>query len=408
MVQKFFSQDTTRHRRHRDAPFADERDRYLQHCVDQGATRATLRVKSNELLWIAWHLDASAPQGVDIETLQDIARARQSAFKGATTARRLIDIARPWLKFLGWWRVPIADLGFQNQLDRYVVWMRDERGFSPSTVEQWQAKTAKFLLWCEQTNRQLSALQPSDIDSYFVSEGTGRWSRVSVANTASALRAFLRYAAAQGECDVRVPEAIRRPRIYEQESLPYAPGWSEVRRILSDPAIGRPHDVRDRAILMLLSIYGMRSGEVASLRLDQIDWRGHVLRLFRLKRRQAQVYPLLPSVAEALALYIDTVRPPAACKEVFIRLQAPWHRLASNSLYDIVNRRFVEFGIQAAHRGPHALRHACATRLLAEGLTLKEIGDHLGHRTTAATRTYAKVDMVSLREVGAFDLGDLQ
>ena len=81
--------------------------------------------------------------------------------------------------------------------------------------------------------------------------------------------------------------------------------------------------------------------------------------------------------------------------------------MAPNSLYDIVNRRFVEFGIQAAHRGPHALRHACATRLLADGLTLKEIGDHLGHRTTAATRTYAKVDMVSLREVGAFDLGDL-
>ena len=94
-----------------------------------------------------------------------------------------------------------------------------------------------------------------------------------------------------------------------RESLPYAPGWSEVRRILSDPAIDKPRGIRDRAILMLLSIYGMRSGEVASLRLDQIDWHGHALRLFRLKRRQAQVYPLLPSVAQALALYVDTVQP---------------------------------------------------------------------------------------------------
>ena len=407
MFQEFFCQDTARHRRHRDAPFADERERYLQHCAEQGATRATLRVKSNELLWIAWHLDASAPQGVNIEKLEDLARERQSTFKGTTTARRLIDIARPWLKFLGWWRSPVAEFGFQNQLDRYVVWMRDERGFSPSTVEQWRAKTAKFLQWCELTNRQLSTLQPNDIDNYFVSEGAGRWSRVSVANVASALRVFLRYVATQGQCDARVPAAICRPRIYEQESLPYAPGWSEVRRILSDPAIDKPRGIRDRAILMLLSIYGMRSGEVASLRLDQIDWHGNALRLFRLKRRQAQVYPLLPSVAQALALYVDTVRPPTACKEVFISLHAPWRRLAPNSLYDIVNRRFVEFGIQAAHRGPHALRHACATQLLADGLTLKEIGDHLGHRTTAATRTYAKVDMVSLREVGAFDLGDL-
>jgi len=64
--------------------------------------------------------------------------------------------------------------------------------------------------------------------------------------------------------------------------------------------------------------------------------------------------------------------------------------------------------IQAAHLGPHALRHSCAAKMLADGLTLKEIGDHLGHRSTASTMTYAKVDMVGLRQVGEFDLGDLQ
>jgi integrase/recombinase XerD len=72
-----------------------------------------------------------------------------------------------------------------------------------------------------------------------------------------------------------------------------------------------------------------------------------------------------------------------------------------------VSRRFIEFKVQAAQGGPHALRHACATRLLANGLTPKEIGEHLGHRTTGATRTYAKVYTVFLCEVGAFDLEDL-
>ena len=57
--------------------------------------------------------------------------------------------------------------------------------------------------------------------------------------------------------------------------------------------------------------------------------------------------------------------------------------------------------------GPHRLRHACAARLVAQGLTLKEIGDHLGHRSTSATRVYAKVDLHGLREVAAFDLGEL-
>jgi integrase/recombinase XerD len=406
MFQKLYTDEAARGR-HRNAPFAEERERYLQHCANLGATRATLLVKSTELLWFACHLDSSAPQGIDSEKLQEIARVRQSICTGATAARRLTDIARPWLRFLGWWRVPVIALRFQNQLDQFVIWMRDERGFSSLTVERWQTHSRMFLQWCEQTDRQLCALQPGDIDHYFISEGTGRWSRVSVSSIASALRMFLRHAASLGVCDPRLADTVRRPRRYEQESLPCAPGWDDVRRILADTETNKPKDIRDRSILMLLAIYGLRRGEVAALRLDQIDWSGRVLRLFRLKRRQAQVYPLLPSVAEALARYIDRVRPKTPCQEVFIRMQAPWHPITPGAIYDIVNRKMAALGIQIAHHGPHALRHACAAQLVADGLTLKEIGDHLGHRSTSATRIYAKVDLVSLREVGDFDLGAL-
>jgi integrase/recombinase XerD len=52
-------------------------------------------------------------------------------------------------------------------------------------------------------------------------------------------------------------------------------------------------------------------------------------------------------------------------------------------------------------------RHACATHLLAQGLSLKEIGDHLGHRSSDATRIYAKVDLAALRGVGDFNLEGL-
>ena len=170
----------------------------------------------------------------------------------------------------------------------------------------------------------------------------------------------------------------------------------------------KPRDIRDRAILLLLAIYGMRSGEVAALRLNQVDWAGRTLRLFRLKRRQPQIYPLVQSVAEGLARYIDTIRPQSSCPEVFLCMQAPRRPMKAGSIYDVANRRFVALGIEAAHQGGHALRHACATRLLAAGLSLKEIGDHLGHRSTSATSIYAKVNMAALREVGAFDLGELQ
>jgi integrase/recombinase XerD len=395
--------------RQRDtASFADERNGYLRHCADRGASPRTLKLKRNELLWISRHLDSRASQGVGMEVLLRIAQERENLHGATTAARRVIDIGRPWLRFLGWWCEPIVVFRYQSELDRYIAWMRDDRGFTPSTVEQWARIVGGFLRWCERTNRQLADLQAGDIDEYFATQGTGRWSRVSVANTASALRGFLRYAAMQGMCAVNLAASICRPRLYQQESLPYAPDWSDVRRMLADAGTDRPRDIRDRAILLLLAVYGMRSGEVAALRLDQIDWAGRTIRVFRLKRRQPQIYPLLPSVAEALAAYIDTVRPSSSCPEVFLCIQAPRRPLKAGSIYDVANRKFVALGIEAVHRGGHALRHACAARLLADGLTLKEIGDHLGHRSTSATCTYAKVNMVSLREVGSFDLGDLQ
>jgi integrase/recombinase XerD len=391
-----------------DAPFADERNRYLLDCADRGASPAVLKIKRNELLWICRHLNPHACKGVDLGMLLCVAQERQRLHSAATAARRVVDIGRPWLRFLGWWREPTVVSPYQGQLDRYLAWMRDDRGFTPSTVEQWARMTGRFLRWCEQTNRRLTDLKAGDIDGYFATQGLGRWSRVSVANTASALRGFLRYAETEGMCAANLAASIARPRLYQHESLPYAPDWSDVRRMLAHADTDKPRDIRDRAILLLLAVYGMRSGEVAALRLDQIDWPGRTVRLFRLKRRQPQVYPLLPSVAEALSVYIDTARPPSTLPEVFLCMQAPRRPIKAGSIYDVAKRRFVALGIEAAHRGGHALRHACAVRLLAGGLTLKEIGDHLGHRSTSATSIYAKVNMASLREVGAFDLGELQ
>jgi integrase/recombinase XerD len=205
-----------------------------------------------------------------------------------------------------------------------------------------------------------------------------------------------------------VLESIYAPRRYKLESLPYALSWADVRRVLASADSSTPRDVRDRAILMLLAVYGLRSGEVAALRLDQIDWAGRQLFIWRTKRQQPQLYPLLASVAEALARYIDAARPRAPHPQVFIRLHAPHQPISTSCIYNAVSSRLRTLGIKAAHLGPHALRHACAAKLLAEGLSLKEIGDHLGHRSTAATMTYAKVDLAALRQVGDFDLGELQ
>jgi hypothetical protein len=89
-----------------DVPFADERERYLRYCAEQGATLASLKIKRNELLWIAKRLDPDAHLGIGIEVLQQIGNERQSLHGAVTAVPRVVDIWRPWLRFLGWRHAP--------------------------------------------------------------------------------------------------------------------------------------------------------------------------------------------------------------------------------------------------------------------------------------------------------------
>ena len=130
------------------AAFADERDPYLRHCTDHGASPTTLKLKRNELLWISRHLDSHASQGVDMEALLRIAQMRHDLHGATTAAQTVVDIGRPWLRFLGWWQEATVVFPQQSELYRYVSWMLDDRGFTPSTVEQWARIVGRFLRWC--------------------------------------------------------------------------------------------------------------------------------------------------------------------------------------------------------------------------------------------------------------------
>lgn len=407
MFEIIFSQRVTIER-HRSGPYANERERYLRHCAAVGCTANSQRTAAVATLRVAHQLTPTDTGGINAERLRILVE-RCTEGAGPKAGESLTKLTRPWLKFLGWWRKSTTPpLAFAAELDQFVCWMRDERGLTPCTVEQWRDRTAVFLRWCEQRGLALTTLAPEDIDAYFVSYGASRWSRISASHIAKMLRVFMRHAARQGSCSARLAESIVSPRLYRLETLPYALDWTDVRRLIDGAAGDTELDIRDRAILLLLAVYGLRRGEVAALRLDCVDHERHQLHIWRLKRRQPQVYPLVPSVAEALRRYIDCVRPAAAHHQVFITAHAPRSPISATGIHGIVNRRLRELQVQAAHLGPHALRHACASKMLAEGLTLKDIGDHLGHRSASSTSIYTKVDLAGLRAVGELDLGDLQ
>jgi integrase/recombinase XerD len=413
MFDQFFTQPWIIDR-HTNAPFAEQRARYLNHCKDRGDSRATLSLKAHELLWVARKLKSFPDLEISMAQLWGVAahwRDREAAcgrkLNGRWTSRRFIDIAGAWLRYLGHLRKPEVPIPFQSRLDEYCSWARRERGLCETTIERFRGAIVQFLRWYGDLGQPIERVRVNDVDAYLAYGRSRGWCRVTVQNNAGTLRVFFRYAAEQGWCDINLPNAIQGPRIYALEGLPAGPTWADVQRMFAALDQSHPKDLRDRAILMLLTIYGLRASEVAQLRLEDIDWEHDLVRLPRVKRRQPMTYPLLPSVGNAIVNYLRAVRPTSAHRQVFLTLQSPYRPLSRRGIYGVVAPRLKSLGVCTRHFGPHSLRHACAARLVAEGLPLKEIGDHLGHRSTAATRIYAKVDLPGLRQVAAFDLGEL-
>jgi site-specific recombinase XerD len=233
----------------------------------------------------------------------------------------------------------------------------------------------------------------------------GHYCRATVRNRVGTLRSFFRYAELQGWCRQGLAATIKTPRVFTQQALPRGPSWDEVRQAVALTEGDRAPDIRDRAILLLFAVYGLRAGEVIRLCLEDFDWERELLTVRRSKSGRPRSYPLAGPVGAAILRYLKEVRPRTAVREVFLTRGAPLRPVNGSTLFLIVKRRLQVISPSLPHHGPHALRHACATHLLEQGLSLKEIGDHLGHRHPDTTRIYTKVDLSRLRQVSDMDLG---
>lgn len=183
------------------------------------------------------------------------------------------------------------------------------------------------------------------------------------------------------------------------------PAWEDVGRLLTALETDNARDIRDRAMMMLCAIYGLRSSEIIRLTIENIDWEHNQISIWRPKQQHKQIYPLDLAVGNAIIRYLREARPNSVQREIFLTLRAPYRPLSTGVIRHAVGTRFKTLDIRCPRRGPHALRHACATHLVQQGLTLKEVGDHLGHRSSSATRVYAKVDLPALREIAVLPFG---
>ncbi|KAA6461899.1 integrase [Acidobacteria bacterium AB60] len=398
-------------RRHRSAPLVKEREQFLTHLLQIGWDANRVRATASYLVRIVQIMGLTSLRKVELREIEE-AGARWASNSGPErmlkcrppSPRAFAITARHWLRFHGALILRTPPLGpFEAQLAEFRSAL-ESRGLAATTIRDCVNRVGHFLQWASERHEGLSFISVNDVDDYLASKREAGLRLITIRGLCVALRAFFIVAEERGWCPPGIWRGILKPRFPAYTESAKGPSWSDVRRLIRSVDGRTPVALRDRALFLLFSIYGLRASEVARLRLDDFDWRNETFCVHRAKRGGIQQFPIQYEVGEAILDYLRCGRPRCACRNIFLTVQLPWRPFEARSMWGVIGKRMKRLGIQSERCGPHSLRHSCATQLLKTGSSLKEIADFLGHRTVRSVATYAKYDRRSLRKVAAFSL----
>ena len=288
-----------------------------------------------------------------------------------------------------------------RELQDYCDHAVDVCGLAPATLTSRRQWIGRFLTHLFPTGGLcFSRLGPKDIRDFFAEKCQGNQPGSSQV-VASSVRSYLRFRSLRHADSVEtLIAAIPLVACWRLASLPVYLKKEELAKLMSAFETAGPQRQRDYAIVRCLVDLGLRSCEVAALRLDDIDWKNGTLTVRVGKSRRADVLPLPAVTGEAIADYLHKARPATESRAVFVRHRAPHDvPVDASVIRSVVRLAAARSGLTGWLHGPHRLRHSAATRMLHGGATLKEIADVLRHRSLDTTAIYAKVDLKRLSAV---------
>jgi site-specific recombinase XerD len=281
-------------------------------------------------------------------------------------------------------------------LTAFFQWMREQRDTVETTLHNYRSHILELL---EKLGEEPSKFNAKGLRS-FVMEACEKRGWAAAKTCTTALRMFLRFLIAEGECAAGLDAAIPVLAHWRLATLPRYLQEAEVERVIASCDPKSPVGQRDRAILLLLARLGLRAGDIVGLRLCDLDWRGAWIHVYGKSRRQTRL-PLTQEVGQALVAYLQDGRPQTDSDAVFVRCRAPYRAFGSHcAVSAIVDRALRRAAVTRPSRGAaHLLRHSVATSMLRHGASLQDIAALLRHRSTETTQIYAKVDITWLRRI---------
>lgn len=289
---------------------------------------------------------------------------------------------------------------WQKTIDSFLEFRRVHRGVSAGTLTRYRGLLLPFARHVSPPTQQvgLHAIAAHHVDDFIVQLARSH-SRDWAKHASSTIRAFLRYLAMLGHVPAELAAQVPYPRTYRLAGLPRALDPKDLKRVLRSVRRSVRGGRREYAILMIFATYGLRVGDVASLRLDDIRWRDASIAIMVAKTGRPLVLPLTDAVGDAIADYLQRERGQCDRRELFLALQKPFVPLTAPCISTLVGQAMRRVGVKLPHVTSHAFRHGFATRLVRNGVAIDTVASCLGHASSESTLIYTKLNIEDLRSV---------
>lgn len=292
---------------------------------------------------------------------------------------------------------------FKGEIGRIITDFINYRGsilkLSENTIQSYVFHLYPFC--CHMNNegvKQIGDIKASEILSYIEQMDPNASANKHV--SLNILKIFFRYLHEHQILSVDYSRIIPKDNYTNQPKLPSTFTDKEIDTLLKAVDRGSPKGKRDYAILLLAIKLGLRASDICELRFENINWGSNVLTIIQYKTGKTLELPLLPEIGNAIIDYLKFGRPVSQESHCFIHVQAPYNRIHTSDLGNIVRKYITLAGINCSNRkhGPHALRHSFASALLKAKAPLPVISEVLGHKNMASTMFYLRIDINSLRK----------
>jgi integrase/recombinase XerD len=285
---------------------------------------------------------------------------------------------------------------FSQIIDNYLQYL-DRVGLSASTIDRNQRELTHFDWYLQdQGVVSLNRVSISNLDQ-FVRTRCSATNLKGIHRINSTLRRFFKYLYVSDLISRDISAYIVAAPCFRLSDVPKFLTEDELKAILNFPKPLSKTAIKEKAILAVILMNGLRIGEVAGLTLDDIDWDKKLITVRNRKNNTPLITILAAYTQAALMEYITEARPAGREeRNIFFTSLAPIKPLNSRAITQVMRRLLRKNSITFG--GGHRIRHTFATHALESGSSLENVAELMGHNSISSSQIYVKSSMRRMRE----------